>query len=152
MAKLLDIGDPIPLFSLKDQHGNEFPIRDWVGKKRLVIYFYPKDESAICTREACAFRDSYQDFTDAGALVVGINSGTSASHKAFAQHHRLPFTLLSDPDNLVLTEFGIKNLLFFTGRETFVFGMDGILAFKYKGFFNGGAHVEEVLRFLKKSV
>lgn len=152
MAKSLDIGDSIPLFTLKDQHGNEFHVRDWVGKKRLVIYFYPKDESGICTKEACAFRDSYQDFTDAGALVIGINSGTSASHEAFAQHHQLPFTLLSDPNNLILTEFGIKNIVFLTGRETFVFDMDGRLAFKYKGFFDGSAHAEKVVQFLKKTL
>ncbi|UFH57274.1 peroxiredoxin [Spirosoma sp. KNUC1025] len=150
MAKPLEIGDPIPLFILKDQHGKGFHVHDWVGKKKLVIYFYPKDESGICTKEACAFRDSYQDFTDAGALVIGINAGTSASHLAFAQHHRLPFTLLSDPDNRVLTEFGIKSMLFLTGRETFVFDLSGKLVYKYKGFFNGSAHAEEVLQFLRE--
>jgi peroxiredoxin Q/BCP len=151
MAKSLDIGDSIPLFTLKDQHGNEFHVHDWVGKKRLVIYFYPKDESGICTKEACAFRDSYQDFTDAGALVIGINSGTSASHEAFAQHHQLPFTLLSDPNNLILTEFGIKNIVFLTGRETFVFDMDGRLAFKYKGFLTVVLIQRRYYNFLRKA-
>jgi thioredoxin-dependent peroxiredoxin len=150
MAKSLEIGDPIPLFTLKDQHGDDFRVGDWIGKKTLVIYFYPNDESGVCTKEACAFRDSYQDFTDAGALVIGINSGTPASHQAFAQHHRLPFILLSDPDNGVLKEFGIKNMLFLTGRETFVFDKAGLLAYKYKRFFNGSAHAEEVLQFLRE--
>lgn len=151
MAKPLEIGDCIPLFTLKDQHGNEFHVDDWVGNKTLVIYFYPKDESNICTKEACAFRDSYQEFTDAGSLVIGINSGTPESHLAFAEHHRLPFTLLSDPDNRVLKEFGIKNVLFLTGRETFVFDIHGILAFKYRGFLDGSAHAEGVLQFLREA-
>lgn len=86
-------------------------------KKKLVIYFYPKDESAVCTKEACAFRDSFADFTDAGALVVGINSGSIESHSNFAKKNRLPFTLLSDTDNKVLKQFGIKPWLFFNRKR-----------------------------------
>ena len=70
--------------------------------------------------------------------MIGINSGTEESHKAFAQHHRLPFALLSDPGNRVLKLFGIKNLLFLTGRETFVIDLEGKIAFSFRGFLNGG--------------
>lgn len=146
--KTLDIGDSIPLFTLKDQNGNDFSIADHIGKK-LIVYFYPKDESGVCTKEACAFRDSYKDFEDKGAMVIGINSGSVESHRNFAQKHRLNFTLLSDPDNKVLKSFGVKNVLFLTGRETFVIDQKGKIAFKYRGFLNGDAHVNRTLEFLK---
>lgn len=146
--KTLQKGDQIPSFNLKDQNGNSFNTADYIGKKKLVIYFYPKDESAVCTKEACAFRDSFADFTDAGALVVGINSGSIESHSNFAKKNRLPFTLLSDTDNKVLKQFGIKPWLFLTGRETFVIGTDGKIAFNFRAFLNGDAHAEKVLDFL----
>ena len=114
-----------------------------------MIYFYPKDESAVCTKEACAFRDSFTEFTNSGALVIGINSGTVASHKEFAAKNRLPFTLLSDPGNKVLKSFGIKPWLFLTGRETFLVGTDGKIQFTYRAFLSGDSHPAKVLEFLK---
>ncbi|WP_353128514.1 peroxiredoxin [Parapedobacter pyrenivorans] len=145
-----DIGDEVPRFTLKDQDGHDVDIAEYIGKKKLVIYFYPKDESPGCTKEACAFRDSFADYTDAGAMVIGVNSGSVESHKAFAEKHRLPFTLLSDPGNRVLKQFGVKNVLFLTGRETFVVGLDGKLAFKYRALMNATEHNDKVLAFLKK--
>ncbi|GGG91218.1 peroxiredoxin [Parapedobacter pyrenivorans] len=145
-----DIGDEVPHFTLKDQDGRDIDIAEYIGKKKLVIYFYPKDESPGCTKEACAFRDSFADYTDAGAMVIGVNSGTVESHKAFAEKHRLPFTLLSDPGNRVLKQFGVKNVLFLTGRETFVVGLDGKLVFKYRALMNATEHNDKVLAFLKK--
>jgi peroxiredoxin Q/BCP len=136
----IDVGDTIPAFVLENQDGKRINIQDYRGKK-LVIYFYPKNESGVCTKEACAFRDSYKYFEDKGAMVIGINSGSVDSHKQFAKHHSLNFTLLSDPDNKVLKSFGIKNVFFLTGRETFVVDEQGKVAFKYRGFLNGDAHV-----------
>ena len=147
--KTLQVGDSIPSFLLKDQDGNSFNSQDYIGKKKLVIYFYPKDESAVCTKEACAFRDSFAELADAGAAVIGINSGTVQSHKDFADKNRLPFTLLSDPDNEVLKQFGIKPWLFLTGRETFVVGTNGKIAYNFRAFLNGDAHSEKVLNFLQ---
>lgn len=146
----LEIGDQVPHFVLKDQNGHEVAIADYIGKEKLVIYFYPKDESPGCTKEACAFRDSFADYTDAGAKVIGINSGSVESHKAFAEKHRLPFTLLSDPGNGVLKQFGVKNVLFLTGRETFVVGLDGKIAFNYRALMNAAEHNDKVLDFLNK--
>lgn len=146
----LEVGDNAPHFILKDQDGREFDVTDYIGKKKLVIYFYPKDESPGCTKEACAFRDDFADYTDAGAMVIGINSGSVQSHKAFAENHQLPFTLLSDPGNKVLKAFGVKNVLFLTGRETFVVGLDGKIAFKYRALMNATEHNGKVLAFLKK--
>lgn len=146
--KTLQTGNLIPSFSLKDQSGKAFNTNDYIGKNKLVIYFYPKDESAVCTAEACAFRDSFAEFTDSGAIVVGINSGDVASHAKFAEKNRLPFQLLSDPGNKILKQFGIKPWLFLTGRETFVVDLDGKIAFKYRAFLNGDAHSKYVLDFL----
>ena len=108
-GKTLAAGDPIPLFSLLDQDGKAFKVSDYTGKKVIVIYFYPKDESMVCTKEACAFRDSFDEFKKAGAMVIGINSGNVASHKSFQQHYKLPFILLSDPGDKVYDLFGIKS-------------------------------------------
>jgi peroxiredoxin Q/BCP len=149
-GKSLTEGDAIPDFSLKDQNDSLFKISDYVGKKTLVIYFYPKDESSGCTKEACAFRDNYSTFTNAGAMVVGINSGTVESHRKFIEHHRLPFTLLSDPGNKVLRMFGVKNKFFITGRETFVIDKTGKIVFTFDSFMNGSAHEKEALAFINK--
>jgi peroxiredoxin Q/BCP len=145
--KTLEIGDSIPDFKLIDQYGKEFRSADHKGKK-LVIYFYPKDESAVCTAEACAFRDSFEDFAELGAGVIGINAASVASHLKFAEKNRLPFKLLSDPGNTVLKQFGIKPWLFLTGRETFIVDEDGRIVYKYRAFLDGKGHSEKILQHL----
>jgi len=148
-SRHVQVGDPVPLFSLHDQHDSLFHISDYLGKKVLVIFFYPKDESLVCTKEACSFRDSYAEFTQAGALVIGINSGTVESHKKFQENHHLPFILLSDPGDQVLKMFGVKGKFFFSGRETFVVDKKGKIAFSFDSFTNGPKHEQETLRFVK---
>ncbi|BAV04906.1 peroxiredoxin Q/BCP [Filimonas lacunae] len=144
----LQAGDHVPDFTLRDQYNNPFSMKDHRGDK-IVLYFYPKDESAVCTKEACAFRDSFQEFMDKGILVIGINAGSSASHKAFAEKNRLPFTLLSDPGNKVLKAFGIQPWLFLTGRETFLIDEQGKVEYTYRAFLKGDAHPQKVLAFLQ---
>jgi peroxiredoxin Q/BCP len=147
--KSLTVGDAVPEFSLEDQNDSLFNISDYIGKKILVIYFYPKDETSVCTKEACSFRDSYSDFTGAGAMVVGINSGSVESHKHFQLNHQLPFNLLSDPGNKVLKLFGVKRRFMISGRETFVIDKSGKIRFTYDSFTNGPAHESEALKFIK---
>ena len=147
----LKVGDKVPSFILKDQNGNDFNIDEHIGKQKLVIYFYPKDESSVCTKEACAFRDSYADYIKAGAMVIGINSGSVESHKAFAANHNLPFTLLSDPDNLVLRSFGIKDVLVITGRETFVIDLSGKVAYRFRAMMSGNEHSQKALEYLRSN-
>jgi len=146
----LKVGDKVPSFSLIDQNGKPFSINDYIGKKILIIYFYPKDESGTCTKEACAFRDSYTDFSKAGAMVIGINYASVESHKRFAAHHDLPFVLLSDPGNKVLKMFGVKNMLVLTGRETFMVGLDGKILYTYNSFTDGPAHAQEMLDYINE--
>jgi peroxiredoxin Q/BCP len=122
-----------------------------LGKGKAIVYFYPKDESPVCTKEACSFRDSYTIFSDAGVKVIGINSGSVAAHAAFAKANQLPFTLLSDPGNSVLKLFGVKPFLMMTGRETFLIDKEGTILYSYRGFFTGGRHPEKVLAHINAS-
>lgn len=147
----LSVGSTMPEFSLKDQEGNWFHSREHLGKKPLVLFFYPKDFTPGCTAEACAFRDSYEDFTDAGALVVGISSDSEASHRKFANRHRLPFILLSDPNREVRRKFGVKNRLLnlLPGRETFVVDKEGRIVMTFEGIQASG-HVPRALKAIKK--
>ena len=94
-------GSTIPQFSLQDQNGNMFDISSVLGKKNLVIYFYPKDDTPGCTVEACSFRDQFDVFTEADAVIIGISGQSVESHKDFAEKHRLTFTLLSDEGNKI---------------------------------------------------
>jgi len=145
----LVVGDKMPAFSLTDQDGKVFNSTNYIGKSVLVIYFYPKDESMVCTKEACSFKDSFNDFIKAGAIVIGINGGTVASHKSFANHYKLPFTLLSDPDNKVYHLFGVKNVMFMTGRKTFVIDLHGKIVFAYEAMMQGKEHADDALNFIK---
>jgi peroxiredoxin Q/BCP len=147
--KAIAVGDIVPKFTLADQDGKTFNIADEIGKHALVIYFYPKDESMVCTKEACAFRDAFDSYTKAGALVIGINAGTVKSHKDFATNHKLPFILLSDPDNKVLNMFGVKGFLGMSGRETFVIDLKGKIIYTYDSMMHGVAHSDNALAALK---
>lgn len=150
MSKSIQIGDKCPSFSLKDQHGKTFNSDEVIGDQNLIVYFYPKNETAGCTKQACSFRDAYADFKDAGALVIGISSDDEESHKAFAKNHNLPFTLLADTDKKVRKAFGVPtNLLgLIPGRVTYVIDKKGIV----RGIFNSQMkfeqHVPEALRIL----
>jgi len=150
-GKQLITGDKMPAFSLADQNGKTFNTADYMGKKVLVVYFYPKDESMVCTKEACAFRDSFDKFTKAGAMVIGINSGTVASHKAFADHYKLPFTVLSDPDNKVYDMFGVKKKFFMSGRETFVIDLKGKIVYTHEAMLQGKEHADDALAFINSA-
>jgi len=144
----LAVGDVMPPFSLTNQDGKMFNSTDYVGKKILVVYFYPKDESSVCTKEACAFRDNYGAFTKAGAVVAGINDAPVETHQKFGANHQLPFFVLSDPGNKVLKQFGVGKFII-TGRETFVVGLDGKIAYTYNAMLQGSKHAEQALKFVQ---
>jgi thioredoxin-dependent peroxiredoxin len=148
-AQSLKAGDKAPTFSLRNQNDSVFNSAEYIGKKILVIFFYPKDESSVCTKEACSFRDSYSDFIKAGALVIGINSASVETHRSFSDNHQFPFILLSDPGNKVLKMFGVKDKFFMSGRETFVVDRAGKIAYTYDSFINGKAHEKETLKFIQ---
>jgi thioredoxin-dependent peroxiredoxin len=146
----LKVGDRVPNFSLPSQTGTTVNISDLIGKKSLVIYFYPKDDTPGCTAESCAFRDSYEVFTDAGAEVIGISADSPQSHQQFAQKYSLPFTLLSDTDNQVRKLFGVPSTLFvLPGRVTYVIDKEGIVRHIFDSMLDFKAHVTESLNTIK---
>ena len=143
----LAVGETIPTFTLKDKNGNDFTVSEYLGKHHMVIYFYPKDDTPGCTKEACSFRDSFESFSEKGVKVIGISSDSPASHKAFAEKHRLPFDLLRDPNNTVRMKFGVKGNLFglIPGRVTFVVDKNGKILHKFSSQMNAEQHVSESL-------
>ena len=102
---MLSVGNKAPDFTLMDETGREISLSDFKGKK-VVIYFYPKDDTPGCTKEACSFRDVYDDILAAGAVVIGISKDDTSSHQKFKNKYNLPFYLLSDPDHKVIEKYG----------------------------------------------
>lgn len=147
----ISIGSSVPLFSLKDQFGNTFQLSSVIGKKNLIIYFYPKDDSPGCTREACSFRDQYEVFNNNDTMIIGISAQSVKSHLQFAQKHRLNYTLLSDEGNKVRKQFGVPSNLMglLPGRVTYVVNKEGKVVFMFNSQINAGQHVEEALRIIK---
>ncbi|XP_022156003.1 peroxiredoxin Q, chloroplastic [Momordica charantia] len=143
-------GQAPPAFTLKDQDGKNVSLSKFKGKP-VVVYFYPADETPGCTKQACAFRDSYEKFKKAGAEVVGISGDDSSSHKAFAKKYRLPFTLLSDEGNKVRKEWGVPADLFgaLPGRETYVLDKNGVVQLIYNNQFQPEKHIGETLKLLQ---
>ncbi|WJX96426.1 thioredoxin-dependent peroxiredoxin [Trifolium repens] len=143
-------GSKPPPFTLKDQDGKTVSLDKFKGKP-LVLYFYPADETPGCTKQACAFRDSYEKFKKAGAQVVGISGDDSASHKAFAKKYKLPFTLLSDEGNKVRKEWGVPGDFFgsLPGRETYVIDKNGVVQLVYNNQFQPEKHIDETLKLLQ---
>jgi len=149
-SKPLKVGDAIPSFALKDQNGNDFNIDTYRGKKIMVIYFYPKDDTPGCTKEACSFRDTYESFTDLDVLVIGISADNIASHKKFEEKYKLPFTLLADVTNTVRKQFGVsKDLMVLPGRVTFVVNKQGVISSIFNNL-KAEQHVEKSLEIIKK--
>ena len=149
----IKIGSTIPSFILPDQDGNLFDINTVLGKKNLVIYFYPKDDSPGCTAQACSFQDQFEVFKEADAVIIGISGQSVESHKEFALKHRLTFTLLSDEGNKLRKQFGVPtNLLgLLPGRVTYVADKTGKVIYIFNSQMQATKHVDEALRILKQS-
>lgn len=148
MSKELQVGDDCPAFSLPDHQGSLIDIQHFISKKILVLFFYPKDDTPGCTKEACAFRDAYADFVSLGCEVFGISSDGSKSHLAFGQKHGLPYPLLADIQKKVRQLFGVPGNLFglIPGRVTYVVGLNGKIAGIFNSQTNPVGHIEEALR------
>ena len=146
----LNVGDQIPSFSLTDHQGNIFKSNQVVGKKVLVIYFYPKNFTPGCTKEACSFRDSYEQFQKLGAELIGISSDSVESHQKFSDKYNLPYTFLSDPTEDIRRKFGVKGHLLglIPGRETFVVDKNGIIQCKFNSL-SSAQHMQKALETVK---
>ena len=145
-------GDKVPNFELKNQNGELFKVADYIGKKNLVIYFYPKDDTPGCTKEACKFRDEFEIFTDLDALVIGISGDSPESHTKFIEKYNLPFTLLSDEKDEVRKAFGVKGAFMgvVPGRVSFVVDKKGIIQYMFDSMGNAEQHVDEARAILEK--
>jgi len=147
----IDVGSPAPEFTLRSQSGEQVSLSSFKGKKSVVLFFYPKDETPGCTVEACTFRDEYDKFAEAGAEVIGISNDSEASHASFASHHRLQMTLLSDPSGKVKAQYGVKGLLgLLPGRVTFVIDKGGVVRHSFDSQVRMKAHVQEALDVVRK--
>lgn len=150
MSSNLKIGEHAPNFALTDKDGKTVRLADLIGKSAVVLYFYPHDNSAGCTAEACAFRDSYEAFTAAGATVIGVSRDSVESHQSFASNHRLPFILLSDPDGHVHQLYGVSKIMgFLMSRETFVIDNQGFIRHHFTSQINMTKHVTEALQVIQ---
>jgi peroxiredoxin Q/BCP len=148
----MNIDDSCPQFELFDQDGNLFTSKDWIGKKKLVIFFYPKDETPGCTKEACSFRDSHEEFLKYDCQVIGISSDSVSSHKLFASKHNFNYILLSDIDKKVRKLFGVPASLFglIPGRVTYIIDLEGKIRGIHNSQLNPVSHIEEALELVKQ--
>ena len=148
---MLAIGDRAPDFFLASNRGEPVRLSSFTGRKAVVVYFYPKDDTPGCTMEACGFRDSYEQFAAAGAEVIGISSDEFERHRAFAVRYGLEFILLSDSNGKVREQYGVKQTAFvLPGRTTFVIDKEGIVRHRFTSQFQIGRHIDEALAVVKR--
>ena len=146
----VNMGDRAPDFTLQSQTGENVTLSNFFGKKNVVLYFYPEDESPGCTKEACSFRDNYETFKDLGAEVIGMNSGSVESHKQFTQKHNLPFILLSDAGNGVRKLYGVPSTLgIIPGRVTHIIDKQGMVRHIFSSQSKPEKHITEAITVLK---
>jgi thioredoxin-dependent peroxiredoxin len=151
MAQGIQVGDKAPDFTLPAQTGEQVRLSDRLGQKVVVLYFYPKDETPGCTKEACAFRDSYEVFTEAGAEVIGVSNDSVDKHVAFTEHHKLPFSLLSDEKGQLRKTYGVPSTLgLLPGRTTYVIDRTGTVRHIFNSQTNIGRHVNDAIDVVKK--
>ena len=146
----IKVGSVAPDFTLPSQSGVMVNLKDFIGTKPVVLFFYPKDDTPGCTKEACAFRDDYDQFEKLDAEVIGISSDSVESHRRFAKKHDLPFTLLSDEVGQVRKRYGVRNSFgLFPGRVTYVIDEEGVVGHIFSSQLGVEQHVEEALKALQ---
>ena len=149
VGRALQVGDAAPDFELASQTGDSVTLSGLRGQW-VVVYFYPQDDTPGCTTEACSFRDSFEDFTDAGAVVIGISKDSVESHVKFAEKHHLPFTLLSDPGAKTAKRWGVgKSLGILPGRVTYVISPQGVVRKKFSSQLRASKHKDEALEAIR---
>jgi thioredoxin-dependent peroxiredoxin len=147
---MLQPGTPAPDFELPDAAGKPVRLSQFRGKNAVVVYFYPKDDTAVCTKQACSFRDNFAKFEGAGAVVLGVSDDSVASHSAFSAKYGLPFLLLSDRGGRVRKLFGVaKKFGILPGRVTFMIDREGVVRHVYSGLTESDRHVAEALGALR---
>ena len=144
------VGDTAPDFSLLDEHGLPVSLKDYLGKKVVVLYFYPKDFTSGCTAEACSFRDNYKPYPDKGVVVIGVSLDSVESHLKFSEKYNLPFAILSDHSKEAAKAYGVLGVGgFLTKRVTFIINKDGKITHIFPKV-DVKHHSEEVLKALEE--
>jgi peroxiredoxin Q/BCP len=149
----IKIGNTIPDVILNDQNGQLFDLKKETAGKNVVLFFYPKDDSPGCTKQACSFRDQFEEFVDTNAVVIGISGQSVESHKDFAEKHRLTYTLLSDEGNRIRKQFGVPTNLFglIPGRVTYVISAENKVLYIFNSQTKVEEHVSKTLEILKNN-
>jgi peroxiredoxin Q/BCP len=146
----VEVGSMAPDFTLPSQSGKMMSLEDFLGKKPVVLFFYPKDETPGCTKQACAFRDDFEEFGKLDAEVIGISSDSVESHRSFVVKHNLPFTLLSDEGGKIRKLYGVPSAFgLFPGRVTYVMDEEGVVRHIFSSQLGVEQHVEEALKALR---
>jgi len=151
----MEQGDAAPDFTLRDAGGQKVSLSDFRGRD-VILYFYPKDDTPGCTKEACGFRDAWSDLQKRGVVVLGVSGDDAASHQRFASKYRLPFTLLSDPDHTVMRQYGAYGEKTLYGkktigviRSTVWIGQDGRVRRHWARVSSAAEHPDKVLAALR---
>ena len=143
---MLKEGTEAPAFEATMSGGETFRLSAYQGRKNVVLYFYPKDFTPGCTREACAFRDNYDELSNYDALIVGVSTDSEESHDRFRERHELPFPLIPDPEKRLVKLYEAEGLLgFMTARVTYVIDKEGTIRRTIRHDLNVGAHLPEVI-------
>jgi peroxiredoxin Q/BCP len=149
----LKVGSVAPDFTLPSQEGEMVSLKDFSGRKPVVLFFYPKDDSPGCTKEVCAFRDNFEEFSKLDAQVIGISSDSVESHRRFAVKHDLSFPLLSDEGGNIRRLYGVpKTFGLFPGRVTYVIDKEGVVRHVFSSQLSVQRHVQEALAALRSDV
>ena len=150
----VDIGDVFPDFILNDENGDEFDLKRDFTNSYLVLYFYPKDETPGCTKQACYFKDNYDDFKEIDCEIIGISSDNETSHRSFKTNYNLPFKLLCDQDSKLRKEIQLPKDFFglSPGRITFLLNSKNEILFIHRSSLKMKSHIKKVLDFLNEIV
>ena len=147
------LNQPAPDFTRQAHNGQQVRLADYRGKSVVVLYFYPKDGTPVCTKEACAFRDAYEEFTKLGAVVIGASDDSLDRHRTFAASRALPFLLLSDDDGSLHKAYQVpKTLGILPGRVTYVIDKAGIVRHVFSAMLQAERHVAEALAMVRELV
>ncbi len=145
------LNQPAPDFTAEAHNGQQVRLADYQGKSVVVLYFYPMDGTPVCTKEACSFRDAYEEFTKLGAVVIGVSADSPGRHRDFAASRALPFLLLSDQDGSLRKTFQVPNTLGIVPRRvTYVIDRQGVIRHVFSALWSGERHVTEALMIVRE--
>lgn len=147
----LQVGQQAPDFTAEAHTGEKVSLSDYRGRQAVVLYFYPRDNTSVCTAQACSFRDSYEDFAKDGAVVIGVSGDSLERHREFAKSKQLPYLLISDTDGSLRRKYGVPNMLgLIPRRVTYVIDRDGVVRHVFEAMFSSTPHIESARQVVRE--